>query len=138
MTIVNFTPVPALLGGILIGLASGLLMLALGRVFGISGIIAGIIKPKQGDTIWKVLAALGLLAGAYTANLYMGSPQKVQTMGLPYLIIGGLLTGFGTRLGSGCTSGHGVCGISRLSKRSIIATLTFILSGVLTVSFLNL
>jgi uncharacterized membrane protein YedE/YeeE len=137
MIITNFTPLPALIGGLLIGLASALLMLGFGRIFGISGIIAGIIKPQKGDTFWKVIAVVGLLVGAFTANYFMDSPQKIQTVSLPYLIVGGLFTGFGTRLGSGCTSGHGVCGISRLSKRSIVATMTFILSGIVTVYLVN-
>lgn len=138
MTIVNFTPQPALLGGLLIGLAAALLMLGVGRVFGITGILTGILNPKKGETLWRILVVLGLLGGAITANLILGAPQKVQTLSYPYLIIGGVLIGFGTRLGGGCTSGHGVCGISRLSARSIVATLTFMATGFITVFLLNI
>lgn len=137
MTIVNFTPFHSLIGGLFIGLASSLMLLSMGKVFGISGIIGGILRPKKGDFLWRILIVAGLIIGALCANFLLNSPPSIQTVPLPYLIIGGLFMGFGTRLGSGCTSGHGVCGISRLSGRSIVATLTFMMTGFITVFLFN-
>lgn len=133
MTIVNFTPLPALLGGLLIGLAAALLLLFNGRIFGITGIISGIITPKKHDIFWRSILIIGLGAGAIIAHFMLGTPGEVSTRPLPLLIIGGFITGIGARIGSGCTSGHGVCGISRFSKRSIMATLTFMATGMASV-----
>ena len=124
----------ALIGGSIIGLSVSLMLLLNGRVTGISGIINGILTPAKGDTSWRILFVLGLVAGgavsssinptAFTGPL----PSENWTV-----VVAGLLVGFGTILGSGCTSGHGVCGISRLSPRSLIATGTFMTAGILAV-----
>lgn len=124
----------ALIGGVLIGLAVSLMMLFNGRVTGISGIIAGIIKPNKTDLDWRVSFLGGLILGGI-ALLFMRPESFVQISSAHWgdYLFAGLLVGFGTLLGNGCTSGHGVCGISRLSVRSIIATVTFISFGVLSV-----
>ena len=133
MEIVNFTPLPALYGGILIGIASAILMLFNGKIFGISGIVGGILKPEKNETLWRILAVLGMILGAFITSKLLGSPEKVVTVKTPVLIIGGLLMGYGARLGSGCTSGHGVCGLSRFSVRSLFSVLTFMGSGMVFV-----
>jgi len=123
----------ALAGGALIGLASALLLLANRRIAGISGILGGALVPKASDFGWRLAFLFGLFAGG---ALFFVMPERFDMQGLPsltWVAIAGLLVGFGTRLGSGCTSGHGVCGISRGSPRSVVATLTFILTGGLTV-----
>ncbi len=132
----QFTPISALSGGLLIGLSALILFFGHGRIFGISGIIGGLLEKKN-FTLWRVLIVLGLIGGALIGHLVFQTEAKIQTLPLPYLIVGGFLMGFGTRLGGGCTSGHGVCGNSRLSQRSIAATLTFMGSGVLTAFILN-
>lgn len=128
---------PPLLGGALIGLSASLLLLANGRVAGISGIVGSLLAPVRGDVSWRVLFLGGLLTGGLLlAWLRPGSfaaPAALSAGGVALLAIAGLLVGFGSRLGNGCTSGHGVCGISRGSVRSIAATLTFMATGVLTV-----
>ena len=128
-----FTPGAALLGGAIIGLAASLLMLGAGRVAGISGIVGGLLLPQAGDTAWRAVFVVGLLAGGLGLRLI--APTLV-TNELPRsvaaLIVAGFLVGFGTRLGNGCTSGHGVCGISRGSMRSVVATVTFMASGIAT------
>ncbi len=128
----------ALLGGALIGLAASFLMLFKGRVFGVSGILGGIAVPRRGDTLWRVAALLGLVAAG--GVLWFAKPDAVQitaTAPLWQYALAGLLVGFGTQLGSGCTSGHGVCGISRLSTRSIVATATFMVAGILVVALMR-
>lgn len=124
----------ALIGGSIIGISVSLMLLLNGRVTGISGIINGILTPAKGDTAWRVLFVLGLLAGGLTVSAF--SPETFSGQ-LPTenwtIVVAGLLVGFGTILGSGCTSGHGVCGLSRLSPRSMIATMTFIAAGVAAV-----
>jgi|SRR6185436_20353693 len=134
----HFTPWSALLGGILIGLASGLLLLSSGQIAGISGILAGALtRPARAATWrWAFLAGM-LLAGFALARLW---PARFSLQGLPSAggaALAGLLVGVGTRLGSGCTSGHGVCGIARRSPRSLVATLTFMLTGAVTVFLLK-
>ncbi|RKI64859.1 YeeE/YedE family protein [Corallococcus sp. AB049A] len=128
---------PPLLGGALIGLSASLLLLANGRVAGISGIAGSLLAPVRGDVLWRVLFLGGLLTGGLLlAWLRPGSfapPASLSTGGAGLLVAAGLLVGFGSRLGNGCTSGHGVCGISRGSVRSIAATLTFMATAVLTV-----
>jgi uncharacterized protein len=133
----SFTPVSALLGGALIGLSASLLMLFHGQIAGISGIFAGVLDRREGDASfrWYFLAGL-LLAGALARFVYP-SALPSGTSSLAVGGVAGLLVGFGTRLGSGCTSGHGVCGLSRLSKRSLAATLTFIATGMVTVVVLR-
>jgi len=138
MEIVNFTPMPALIGGILIGLASALLLFSAGRIFGISGIIGGILNPQKEDTLWRVFVLIGLIAGAFLGSKIMGTDAVLNFRSTPFLIIGGFIMGFGARYGSGCTSGHGVCGISRFSKRSILGTITFMATGFITVAVMNL
>ena len=124
----------ALSGGALIGLASVLMLALLGRIAGVSGILGGLISGgRSGDRLWRVAFLFGLVAGALIFRIFPGPlPLQLQAEGLQ-LIVAGLLVGFGTRLGSGCTSGHGICGIARLSPRSLAATVTFISAGIITV-----
>jgi uncharacterized protein len=130
----NFTPVSGLIGGLLIGFAAALLLLLNGRISGISGIVGGLLSPKSGDAGWRVVFVAGLLLGAFIYMLATGSAIPVMMQAsLPIIVVAGLLVGFGTRLGSGCTSGHGVCGIARLSRRSIVATSVFMGVAILTV-----
>ena len=130
----NFTPVSGLIGGLLIGLAAALLLLLNGRISGISGIVGGLLVPKSSDAAWRVVFVAGLLLGAFAYMLAAGGTIPVQMQAsLPVLVVAGLLVGFGTRLGSGCTSGHGVCGIARLSRRSMGATSVFFGVAILTV-----
>jgi len=123
-----------LLGGVLIGLSAVAIMASLGRIAGISGIVSGLLEPKPGDVSWRLLFVGGLLAGGLVMLLLMPGAFAIEIeRSLGAVALAGLLVGFGTRLGSGCTSGHGVCGISRASPRSMVATATFIATGVLTV-----
>jgi uncharacterized membrane protein YedE/YeeE len=129
-----FTPVSGLIGGLLIGLAAVLLLLLNGRISGISGIVGGMLATKSSEVGWRVVFVAGLLLGAFIYMLAAGGaiPVRVQAS-LPVLVAAGLLVGFGTRLGSGCTSGHGLCGIARLSRRSIVASAVFFGVAMLTV-----
>lgn len=130
----NFTPVASLAGGMLIGAASLLLLLFNGRIAGISGILGGMLRPRPGDFGWQAAFMVGLVGGG--ALLGLSRPEFFASgwLATPVLtVFAGLLVGFGTRLGSGCTSGHGVCGISRLSPRSLTATVTFMLFGMVSV-----
>jgi uncharacterized membrane protein YedE/YeeE len=126
----------AVIGGVLIGLAVSLMMLFNGRVTGISGIIGGVIKPQKNDLDWRLAFIGGLLSGGLILRFLRPEVfvQISEALRSDYMLAG-LLVGFGTLLGSGCTSGHGVCGISRLSARSIVATITFILFGIISVLF---
>lgn len=140
----NFTPFSALIGGLFIGAASVLLLLATGRIAGISGIAGQILPYKASETPWRLAFVIGLVAAPIAVYLLSSgmylftgtAPSLSPTITFqasPWLLaLAGLLVGFGTRLGSGCTSGHGICGMARLSKRSLAATLTFILFGVAT------
>ncbi|MFE1573914.1 YeeE/YedE family protein [Comamonas odontotermitis] len=128
-----FTPVAALLGGALIGLAAVLLVLFNGRIAGISGIVGSLLPPRASGGAWRVAFIIGLLAAPWAYGLFAPVPATASPASWPVLVIAGLLVGFGTRLGSGCTSGHGVCGLSRLSWRSLIATLCFMAAGFATV-----
>ncbi len=131
----HFTPVSAALGGLLIGTAAVVLMAFSGRIAGISGIAGGLLAPRAGDVAWRVLFVAGLLAGAWLAWPLLGTPVPTGPAAGPALIVAaGLLVGFGTRLGSGCTSGHGVCGLARLSPRSLAATGLFMGAGIATVT----
>lgn len=123
----------ALEGGALIGIAASLMLAFNGRVTGISGIVGGLLSPTAGDVLWRALFVAGLLAGGALA--FGATPAAFSTGGRPIatVLAAGLLVGFGTRVGNGCTSGHGVCGISRLSPRSLAATMTFIAAGAITV-----
>jgi uncharacterized membrane protein YedE/YeeE len=121
-------------GGILIGLAAVLLLAVTGRIAGVSGILGGLLTARSGgERSWRLLFVLGLIAGAGLYRLFYGPlPIQIQS-NVPVLLAAGVLVGLGTRLGSGCTSGHGVCGLARLSPRSLLATVTFMLFGVFTV-----
>jgi hypothetical protein len=121
-------------GGVLIGLAAVLLLAVNGRVAGVSGILGGLLTSRSGaERSWRLLFVTGLIAGAALYRLFYGPlPIQIQSTA-PVLLAAGALVGWGTRLGSGCTSGHGVCGLARLSPRSLLATVTFMLLGVLTV-----
>lgn len=131
---VNFTPLSALIGGGMIGAAAAILLLMNGRIAGISGIVGGSLELPKGDLAWRLAFIAGLVAGPVLVQLARGAPIVVQIeAGLPLLIAGGFIVGLSTRLGSGCTSGHGVCGLGRLSGRSIVATGTFLLTAGLTV-----
>jgi len=128
----------ALLGGILIGLAATFLMLLNGRIAGISGILSGVFFQTKGDVFWRIAFIVGLLAGGLVAPFIFQRPFVFElNASMPMLLVGGFLVGFGTRMGSGCTSGHSVCGIARFSWRSISATITFILSAMLTVALIR-
>jgi uncharacterized membrane protein YedE/YeeE len=130
----GFSPLAGLLGGALIGLAAVLLLAANGRIAGVSGITAGLFARVSADTAWRAAFVAGLWIGAIVYTLAAGHALPVQLDAtLPVVIAAGLLVGFGTRLGSGCTSGHGVCGIARFSKRSMAATIVFIATGIATV-----
>jgi uncharacterized membrane protein YedE/YeeE len=128
----NFTPWSSLLGGALIGASASLLLALNGRIAGISGIVGGIVRPASGEEAsWRALFAAGLLAGG--AIVYALHPASFgpSVVSLPLTLLAGLLVGFGTRLGNGCTSGHGVCGISRFAPRSFAATAAFMATGIL-------
>ncbi len=130
----EFTPVSASLGGALIGAASALLLVLNGRIAGISGIVGGLLGPQpRGERAWRLAFLGGLLAGGLVLGVALPSALAASPASLPVVIAAGLLVGLGTRIGSGCTSGHGICGISRLSARSLVATLTFMGTGMLTV-----
>jgi len=124
-----FTPWPALAGGLLIGLAAAMFVLLNGRIAGISGILGGLLRPVRGDAGWRVAFIAGLVAAPLAYRMFSALPPLQVAAGYDLLVVAGLLVGFGTRYGSGCTSGHGVCGISRLSARSLIATITFMGAG---------
>ncbi len=129
----EFTPLTGLLGGLLIGLASVLMLWGTGRITGISGIFAGLLSVSRGDTAWRAAFIIGMLTGGLLWPFFSGTALPIDLQSSwPTLIIAGLLVGFGTRLGSGCTSGHGVCGIGRLSPRSFVAVVTFMLTAAVT------
>lgn len=136
---INFTPLSSLIGGMTIGLASVLMLLIFGRIAGISGILGSGLRMPKNDTAWRFVFLLGIIFSGIIFSSFINF-EKINLENVSYfsLVLAGLLVGFGTRLGSGCTSGHGICGISRFSKRSIIATITFLLSGIVTVFILNL
>lgn len=126
---IHFTPWTSLSGGVLIGLAAALFILVNGRILGISGIVGGLLRPHHGDVAWRVAFVLGLVLMPILWQRHLPLPDVSIEAGWPVLIVAGLLVGFGTRLGAGCTSGHGVCGLSRLSPRSLAATLAFMAAG---------
>jgi uncharacterized membrane protein YedE/YeeE len=123
----------ALLGGALIGVSASLMLAFNGRVTGISGIVGGLVHPTAGDVVWRALFVTGLVVGGIVAALALPGAFTGASTGIGTALVAGLLVGVGTRVGNGCTSGHGVCGVSRLSVRSIAATLTFISTGALVV-----
>ena len=129
----HFTPWTSLAGGVLIGTAAALFALLNGRIAGISGIVGGMLLPRPGDLGWRVAFVAGMLLAPWVYLLVAALPAAEVDVGTGTLVLAGLLVGVGTRLGAGCTSGHGVCGISRLSPRSIVATLAFMATGFATV-----
>ena len=132
-----FTPWPALAGGLLIGLAAALFVLLNGRVAGISGILGGLLRPLRGDVAWRLAFVAGLVGAPLVYASIAAWPTPRIDAGFGTLALAGLIVGVGTRYGAGCTSGHGVCGLSRLSPRSIVATLTFMGAGFATVFLLR-
>lgn len=134
----DFTPISAAIGGALIGLAAALLMLLNGRIAGVTGIAAGLIDPASPDRAWRAAFLVGLVAAPLAA---MALGYAVPTPRLPAslvtIAVAGLLVGFGTRLGNGCTSGHGICGIARLSRRSIAATAIFMAAAIIVVALIR-
>jgi uncharacterized membrane protein YedE/YeeE len=129
----NFTPWASLAGGVLIGVAAAMLLLLSGRIAGISGILGGLLEWPKGDISWRLAFLLGLVAAPLAYSLVAPLPVVQVDAGTGTLVVAGLLVGIGTRYGSGCTSGHGVCGLSRLSPRSLAATAAFMLAGFATV-----
>jgi uncharacterized membrane protein YedE/YeeE len=125
----HFTPWASLAGGILLGLASAMFILVNGRILGISGILGGLLRPKAGDAGWRISFVLGMLAAPLLYMLVAGPVPATVDAGWGTVVLAGLMVGVGTRYGSGCTSGHGVCGLSRLSPRSLAATLAFMGAG---------
>lgn len=134
----NFTPLSAAIGGALIGLAAVLLMLVNGRIAGISGIAAGVLDPTASDRGWRITFIVGLIAAPIAAMLLGYTvPMPQLPSNLIVIAVAGLLVGFGTRLGNGCTSGHGICGIARLSRRSLTATAIFMVSAIVVVALMR-
>lgn len=129
----EFTPWSALAGGALIGAAAAVLVLGNGRIAGISGILGGLLSPRRGDMAWRAAFLIGLIASPALYAVFAPLPALRIDAGPMALVLAGLLVGLGTRYGSGCTSGHGVCGLSRLSLRSLVATLMFMGAGFATV-----
>jgi len=133
---IHFAPWLSLGGGILLGLASAIFILLNGRILGISGILGGLLPPRSGDIGWRIAFLLGIAASPFVSFLVLPvdliAAPRIEA-GYASIAIAGLLVGLGTRYGSGCTSGHGVCGLSRLSPRSLVATLTFMAFGFLVV-----
>lgn len=135
---VNFTPFASLLGGIILGLASALMLILFGRIMGISGIVGTALERPKNDTLWRLVFIAGLVSSAivFTPLIDVFRTTPIET-NLWLIALGGLLVGYGTRLGSGCTSGHGICGISRLSVRSLVATGVFMVAGIVTVAIIQ-
>lgn len=129
----HFTPWASLAGGILIGAAAAMLVLLNGRIAGISGIVGGLLAPRRGESAWRLAFVAGLFAAPLVVQLFGAIPAPRIDAGFGALVVAGLLVGVGTSYGSGCTSGHGVCGLSRLSPRSLAATAAFMAAGFATV-----
>jgi len=126
----SFTPIPSLLGGMILGLAAALYVFLHGQILGISGIVAGLLHPKMTDSAWRLSLVLGLISAPFLVALFFGMIPIVEIdSSWLAIVIAGLLVGFGAQYGSGCTSGHGICGLSRLSPRSLVATLAFMSAG---------
>ena len=132
----NFTPLVSLTGGIILGLASAVFILVNGRILGISGIMGGLMPPKVGDTFWRIAFLLGMFSAPTVFHAVVPAEyihaQRIDATDM-MVVVAGLLVGIGTRYASGCTSGHGVCGLSRLSPRSLVATISFMLAGFVVV-----
>ena len=133
----HFTPWSAIAGGLLIGLAAALFAILNGRIAGISGIVGGMLGAAAGERLWRLAFIAGLLAASLAWAMFAVPPQAQIDAGYPELIIAGLLVGVGTRYAGGCTSGHGVCGLARLSARSLVATLCFMAAGFITAYLLR-
>jgi len=135
----NLTPLSGLLGGALIGLAAAMLMLLTGRIAGISGIFGGLLQPETTDRNWRLAFIAGLIAAPLIASVLTGAalPSPGMPSSMILIVLAGLLVGFGSRMGGGCTSGHGVCGIARLSARSLIATAVFMIAAFITVAIVR-
>lgn len=134
----NFTPIASTIGGVLIGLSAAIMLFANGRITGISGIFGGVLQPREGEFSWRAAFVVGLLAGG--GVMFAISPELFAVTvdrSIAVVAVAGVLVGFGTRLGNGCTSGHGVCGLSRFSARSLVATLSFMAAGAITVFVFN-
>ena len=129
----HFTPWASLAGGILLGLASAMFILVNGRILGISGILGGLLRPAKNDAGWRIAFIAGMLAAPLLYVGLAGPASPRIDAGWATVVVAGLLVGIGTRYGAGCTSGHGVCGLSRLSPRSLVATLAFMGAGFVTV-----
>lgn len=129
----HFTPWASLAGGVLIGLAAALFLLFNGRIAGISGILGGLLEWPRGDIVWRIAFLLGLVGAPLAYGLFTPLPQVQVDAGMETLVVAGLLVGVGTRYGAGCTSGHGVCGLSRRSPRSLVATVAFMAAGFATI-----
>lgn len=133
----HFTPWTSLAGGILLGLASAMFVLVNGRILGISGILGGLLRPRAGDIGWRLSFLAGLLVAPVLYLALAGPVEARIDAGWGLVVLAGLLVGVGTRYGAGCTSGHGVCGLSRMSPRSLVATLAFMGAGFVTVFLLR-
>lgn len=134
----NFTPVASLIGGVLIGISASAMLLLMGRIAGISGILGGVVSRQKDDVLWRIAFIAGLLIGGLV--LRVAAPHLLQVdivRSAAALVAAGFMVGFGARLGNGCTSGHGVCGIGRFSPRSIVATIIFIFVGAAAVYVVN-
>jgi uncharacterized membrane protein YedE/YeeE len=130
----NFTPLTSLAGGLLIGLAAAAMLVFNGRIAGISGITGGVLKADRGDTLWRALFVAGLLVGGFVYGLVAPNAFAITIdRSTGALVVAGLLVGFGTQMGNGCTSGHGICGLSRFSIRSLVAVVTFMAFAALVV-----
>ena len=133
----NFTPWTSLAGGLLIGAGIALFAILNGRIAGISGIVGGLMAPSKGEIAWRIVFLAGLIGAPLVWRLFAALPEARVDAGYPLLVLAGLLVGVGTRYGSGCTSGHGICGLSRRSPRSIMATIAFMATGFITVWLLR-
>ena len=131
----TFTPLQSLAGGAMVGLSAVLLMAVMGRIMGATGVLAGLLRPVAlTDWSWRAAVLAGMVSGPLALLLFRGQMPTVQVpVSTPMLIVGGFMVGIGVTFGSGCTSGHGVCGVARLSRRSVVATLTFMLTTAITV-----
>jgi len=133
----HFTPGWAFAGGLMLGIAAAAFVLLNGRILGISGILGGLLRPRAGDTAWRIAFLLGMLSAPAIYHLAVGPVTMRIDASWGMVVLAGLLVGLGTRFGAGCTSGHGVCGLARLSPRSLVATLAFMGTGFLTVFVLR-
>lgn len=134
----NFTPIASLAGGIIIGIASAIMLLYVGRIAGISGIFGGLLNAKKGDTAWRGMFIAGLLAGGLVLLAVYPDSLRIQVdRSLGAVIVAGLLVGIGSRLGSGCTSGHGICGVGRVAPRSLVSVGVFMATGAATAIIVN-